>query len=322
MDVENESCRSWTLIAIVGPTAVGKTAAAIELTERIAADIVSADSMAIYKGMDIGTAKPTEHERQQAHFHLIDMAEPDQSFTVADYQKAAVTVIDGLLAAGRTALLVGGAGLYVRAVIDGLDIPPARPDPKFRKQMTELAAGRGREHVYDLLKRVDMETAARLHPNDLKRVIRALEVYEQTGAPMSQQYGPTRRTITRYPNTVQFGLTMDRQALYQRIDRRVDAQLGAGLVDEVAGLLAKGYDLNLPALQGLGYKELAPYIKGSCSLGEATEAIKRGTRRFAKRQLTWFRADNRIRWIDSTDLTPTEVADTIVQFLRDAGQKQ
>ena len=320
--VGNDYGQPRALIAIVGPTAVGKTAVAIELVRRIGGEIISADSIAVYKGMNIGAAKPTEQQRRQARIHLIDIVKPDEPFTVADYQKRAVAVIDGLIAKARTPVLVGGTGLYIKAVIDGLDIPPARPDTEFRNRMAELATCRGREHVYDLLKQVDPETALRLHPNDLKRVIRALEVYEQTGALMSQQHRLSRKSMSRYPDAAQFGLTMDRQALYQLIDERVEAQIRAGLVDEVAGLLSKGYGLSLPAMQGLGYKELTPHIRGSCSLGEATEAIKRSTRRFAKRQLTWFRADKRIRWIDSTDMAPSEVADRITQFLRNAGQAQ
>ncbi|MDO8589214.1 MAG: tRNA (adenosine(37)-N6)-dimethylallyltransferase MiaA [Armatimonadota bacterium] len=300
------------LVAIVGPTAAGKTAAAIELARHIDAEIISADSMAIYRGMNIGTAKPTQEEQRTTRFHLIDIADPDRFYTVADFQKDAVRTIDGLLGAGRQPLLVGGTGLYIRAVIDGLDIPPARPDPEFRERMGKLAAVEGKARVHEMLAEVDPVSAARLHPNDLKRVVRALEVYEQTGKPMS---APREAGMARYPDAVQFGITIERKDLYRRIEQRVDDQMRQGLVQEVADLLDRGYGPDLSATQGLGYKEIAAYIKGECSLEDAVSLLKQSTRRFAKRQLTWFRADERVQWIDASRLTPAEVADRMLEGL-------
>ncbi|MDO8682866.1 MAG: tRNA (adenosine(37)-N6)-dimethylallyltransferase MiaA [Armatimonadota bacterium] len=314
MDIADTRVSPVRLVAIVGPTAVGKTAAAIELARRLEADIISADSMAIYRGMNIGTAKPTIGEQRLARFHMIDVVNPDEPFTVADFQEAVVSIIDSLITENKTPLLVGGTGLYIRAALDGLDIPSAPPNPEFRKRMIELAESEGNQAVHEMLRKVDPVTAERLHVNDLKRIIRALEVYEQTGVPMSGQYAKSKKP--RYPEAVQFGLTIDRQELYKRIDERVDDQLRCGLVEEVAALLDKGYNTDLPAMQGLGYKEIAPYIKGESSFEEVTDTLKRNTRRFAKRQLTWFRADGRIRWIDSTCLTPDAIADRILNELR------
>lgn len=313
-----EPDHSIRLIAIVGPTAVGKTAVAIELARRLDAEIISADSMAIYRGMNIGTAKPTKLEQRLAPFHMIDLVDPDHLFTVADYQRAAVSIIDRLIASGRQPLLVGGTGLYIRAVIDGLDIPSARPKPEYRGRMMNLAVEKGKAWLHDELAKVDPETAARLHPNDQKRIIRALEVYEEMGRPMSELHGDGQ---ARYPDAVQFGLTIDRQELYSRIARRIEQQMREGLVQEVEALLDKGYDESLPALQGLGYKELAPYIRGECSLDEALDILRQSTRRFAKRQLTWFRADKRIRWLDTSDLTPARLADRMLEELRSTTPK-
>ena len=313
---EREGRRAVRPVAIVGPTAVGKTAVGIEVAERLQAEIISADSMAIYRGMDIGTAKPAPEEREQVRFHMLDVVDPDQPFTVAHFQRMAADIMEGLLAAGRCPLLVGGTGLYVRAVLDGLDIPSAGPDPQFRRRMSELAETRGRQHVHDMLGRADALTAARLHPNDLKRVIRALEVYERTGLPMSQLHRRLQAQQPMYPEAVRFGLTMDRRALYERIERRVDEQVQRGLVEEVAALLRKGYSTGLPAMQGLGYKELAAHIEGKRSLEQAIQAVKQSTRRFAKRQLTWFRADARVEWIDMSGLSPAEAADRITNELR------
>jgi tRNA dimethylallyltransferase len=304
------------LVGVVGPTAVGKTSVAIELARRWNADIVSADSMAIYRHMDIGTAKPSAEEQRSVKFHMVDVVDPDQPFTVADFQNSAVEIIDSLIIADHPVLLVGGTGLYIKAVIDGLDIPTAGPDIDFRSEMASLAETHGHEYVHKLLQKADPLTASRLHPNDHKRVVRALEVYRQTGKPLSTMHSKDRQS--RYPGALQFGLDVARDDLYNRIERRVDRLFAEGLVAEVSALLGKGYDTHLPALQGLGYKETAAFIKGECSLDEAIQTLKQGTRRFAKRQLTWFRADKRIHWIDVSSLTPAEVADRISEELRSA----
>ena len=306
-------------IAIVGPTASGKTAVAYELAKRIGAEIISADSMAVYKGMNIGTAKPTARQRRTVPFHMVDLLDPDEPFTVADFQERAVKTVDGLLAGHRTPLIVGGTGLYIRALIDGLNIPGPAPKPELRARLEKVALEKGRSYLHGRLAQVDPITAAKLHPNDVKRVIRALEVYEQARAPMSQIIEQTRPLAPRYPDAILFGLTMDRESLYRRIEERVDEQIRAGLVEEVAGLLARGYDPNLPAIQGLGYKEIAGHLRGLCDLETAVRELKRNSRRFAKRQYTWFRADARIDWINVDNLSPSEAADILEAKLRKAG---
>lgn len=302
------------LIVLVGPTAVGKTAAGIELAERLGGEIISADSMAIYKGMNIGTAKPTAEEQQRVRFHMIDVVEPDQPFTVVDFAQGATAIIDGLPAESKWPILLGGTGFYVRAVVDGLDIPEVGPDPELRAGLAEEAQEKGKEALHDRLRQVDPKTADRLHVNDLKRVIRALEVYELTGIPMSELHEADKRS-TRYPDAAWFGLTMDRERLYKRIEDRVDQQIKDGLVEEVRGLLDKGYEKSLTSLQGLGYKEIIGYLTGEYSLEDAVELLKRRTRRFAKRQFTWFNPDKRIYWIDIEGKSADQVAEIIEERL-------
>jgi tRNA dimethylallyltransferase len=317
--IASNPCGGTRPVVIVGPTASGKTAAAVELAKRTDAEIISADSMAIYRGMDIGTAKPTAEERRAATFHMIDVVDPDDPFTVSDFQEQAARIVDELIARSRLPLIVGGTGLYVRALIDGLNIPGLGPNPELRQQLEQIAREKGNVYLHRELAKVDPETAGRLHPNDLKRVIRALEVYSQAGAPMSELVERTKRSEPRYPDALQFGLTMDRKLLYQRIEDRVDRLITDGLVGEVAGLLDQGYDVDLPAMQGLGYKEIVGYLKGQYDLEFAVELLKRDTRRFAKRQFTWFRADARVQWIDVDNLPVSEVADLLETRLRDVG---
>ncbi len=312
-------CGGLRPVVVVGPTASGKTAAAVELAKRVEAEIISADSMAIYRGMDIGTAKPAPLEQQGVTFHMIDIVDPDEPFTVADFQERASKIVDELMAKCKLPLIVGGTGLYIRALIDGLNIPGPGPNAEIRAKLAEIAAEKGKSYLHDQLARVDPVTAARLHPNDVKRVIRALEVYEQTGKAMSQAVEETRPESARYPDALFFGLTMDRQKLYQRIEQRVDEQIRQGLIQEVARLLDQGYDVDLPSMQGLGYKEIAAGLKGEYDLDTAVDVLKQSTRRFAKRQFTWFRADPRIQWIDVDEKQPSEVADIIEESLVKAG---
>jgi tRNA dimethylallyltransferase len=304
------------VIAIVGPTAVGKTATGIELALRIGGEIVSADSMAVYKGMDIGTAKPTREERELVHFHLIDVTDPDKPFSAGEYQKLAQAAIDDIINRNPPALIVGGSGLYIKAAVDGLAlwIPPRNEE--LRRKLISQAESLGKESVHGLLAEVDPELAKRIHPNNLKRVIRALEIYHATGIPASVLFGQDADRGPTYPEARFFGLTMRREALYARIEERVDSMIAAGLVDEVASLLERGIDRSLPSMQGLGYKEIAGYLQGEYSLEEAIARLKRNTRQFAKRQLTWFRADKRIRWIDVENRNPSETARLIEQELK------
>ena len=284
------------LICLLGPTAVGKTEIAIQLAQRLNAEIISVDSRQIYRQMDIGTAKPTPEEQQAARHHLIDCVDISESFSVADYQSLADTAIADIQNRGKRVLLVGGAGLYFRVIVDGLFKGPGA-DPALRKRLEIEAAQFGVDALHDRLRVCDPESADRIHPNNIVRVIRALEVYELTGTPMSelqQQWHPEKQ---RYP-FIAFGLTMPRALLYRRIEQRVDVMLANGLIAEVESLLAAGYGRDTIALRSFGYKELIAYLDGDCTYLEAISQLRQNTRRFAKRQLTWFRKDTRIEWLD------------------------
>jgi tRNA dimethylallyltransferase len=284
------------LLCLLGPTAVGKTEIAIQLAQRLNAEIISVDSRQIYRQMDIGTAKPTPEEQQAARHHLIDCIDISQPFSVADYQSLADTAIADIQNRGNRVLLVGGAGLYFRVIVDGLFEGPGA-DPALRKRLEGEVAQFGVDALHDRLRVCDPESADRIHPNNIVRVIRALEVYELTGTPMSelqQQWHPEKQ---RYP-FIAFGLTMPRVLLYCRILQRVDVMLANGLIAEVESLLAAGYGRDTIALRSFGYKELIAYLDGACTYLEAISQLKQNTRRFAKRQLTWFRKDTRIEWLD------------------------
>ena len=284
------------LLCLLGPTAVGKTEIAIQLAQRLNAEIVSVDSRQIYRQMDIGTAKPTPEEQRAARHHLIDCVDISQPFSVADYQSLADTAIADIQNRDKRVLLVGGAGLYFRAIVDGLFEGPGA-DPALRKRLEGEAAQFGVDALHKRLQTCDPESADRIHPNNVVRVIRALEVYELTGTPMSelqQQWHPEKQ---RY-SFIAFGLTMPRALLYQRIEQRVDVMLANGLIAEVESLLAAGYARDSVALQSFGYRELIAYLDGNCTYQEAISQLKQNTRRFAKRQLTWFRKDTRIEWMD------------------------
>ncbi|MDE0424302.1 MAG: tRNA (adenosine(37)-N6)-dimethylallyltransferase MiaA [Candidatus Poribacteria bacterium] len=284
------------LICLLGPTAVGKTEIAIQLAQRLNAEIISVDSRQIYRQMDIGTAKPNPEEQQAARHHLIDCVDISQSFSVADYQRLADTAIADIQNRGKRVLLVGGAGLYFRAIVDGLFEGPGA-NPALRERLEGEAAQHGVDVLHQRLRACDPVSADRIHPNNIIRVIRALEVYELTGTPMSvlqQQWHPEKQ---RYP-FIAFCLTMPRALLYRRIEQRVDIMLANGLIAEVEALLAAGYSRDTVALQSFGYRELIAYLDGECTYMEAVAQLKQNTRRFAKRQLIWFRKDTRLEWID------------------------
>ena len=300
------------LVVIVGPTAAGKTEVAIELAKILRGEVISADSMQVYRGMDIGTAKPTPTEMQGIPHHLIDMVDPNEEFSVAMFQKEAEQLIELITGRGHLPFLVGGTGLYVRSVIDHYDFTPAARDEGLRERLLREAEQLGSLAMHQKLAAVDPPTAARLHPNDTRRVIRALEVYYQTGKSINDYQYNKKIDQPKY-RLFMFGLTMDRQLLYSRIEQRVDLMLERGLVQEVRELLQK-YSTLGTALQGLGYKEIIAYLNGECTLDEAVEILKRNTRRFAKRQLTWFRADKRIQWIELEEITDrSQIAKEIAQ---------
>lgn len=273
------------LVAIVGPTAVGKTALALALASRLGGEIVSADSRQIYRGMDIGTAKPTPAELAALPHHLIDIADPDQDFSLAVYQDQALAAIAAIGARGWLPLLVGGTGQYLAAVLEGWQIPRVPPQPDLRAALERAAAAEGAPALHTRLAEVDPAAAAAILPTNLRRIIRALEVYELTGEPISQQQRkqpPPYRIRTLW-------LALPAERLYARIDARVDAMVAAGLVDEVRGLVARGYGWDLPAMSSLGYREFAPYFAGEASLAEAIQRLKFNTHAFARRQANWFR---------------------------------
>ncbi|WP_018133358.1 tRNA (adenosine(37)-N6)-dimethylallyltransferase MiaA [Effusibacillus pohliae] len=282
------------LVMIVGPTAVGKTKLGVELAAAFQGEVISADSMQIYRGMDIGTAKITPEEMKGVPHWGIDIVDPDTPFSVANYRKLAEQWLEDIWRRGRLPFLVGGTGLYIRALTEEYHFVEFAGDPEFRKELEEAARVNGQEFLHERLRKVDPVTAGRLHPNDLRRIIRALEIYEYTGKRMSNV--PPSKGATRFP-TLKIGLTMqDRQLLYERINRRVDQMLAKGLVDEVQWLLANGIHSKLNSMQAIGYKEIIDYLEGRIPLAEAVEQIKRGSRRYAKRQLSWFRRDPNIRW--------------------------
>ncbi|MFQ6001393.1 MAG: tRNA (adenosine(37)-N6)-dimethylallyltransferase MiaA [Anaerolineae bacterium] len=286
---------SKCLIVIVGPTAVGKTQLALRLCEEFRGEVVSADSRQIYRGMDIGTAKPTAEERRRVPHHLIDLIEPDEGFTLVQYQEKAYEAIDEILSRGRLPFLVGGTGLYVKALVEGFSVPRVKPDMARRRALLKEARERGAEALHARLKEVDPTAAARIDPRNVRRVIRALEVYEATGQPISQLQ---RKEPPPY-SILKIGLTMERKALYRRIDERVDRMMEMGLLEEVKRLVERGYGYHLPAMSGLGYKQLGLYLRGEVDLAEAVRMIKSETRRFVRQQYKWFRLDDEtINWIE------------------------
>lgn len=299
-----------TLIVIVGPTAVGKTETAIQLAEQIGGEIVSADSRQIYRGMDIGTAKPSGEQRARIPHHLIDVVDPDEAFSLSQYQAAAAAAIDDVFRRGKQPLLVGGTGLYVRAVTEGLRLPPVPPQPELRAELEARAAHDGGAALYAELQQVDPAAASRIDPRNVRRTIRALEVYRISGKRFSElgrSQPPPYRAIT-------FGLAMPRDRLYARIDARVEAMIAAGLVEETRRLAAR-YAWSLPSMSGLGYRQIGAFLRGECELSEAIAAIKRDTRRFVRHQSNWFRpSDPRIDWREAR----SDLAEELSAILRRA----
>jgi tRNA dimethylallyltransferase len=286
---------SSPLIVVVGPTGVGKTRMAISLCQRVGGEVISADSRQIYRGLDIGTDKPSPEQRSLVSHHLVDILDPDEEFTLAQYQELAYEAIDGVLARGKVPFLVGGTGLYVRAVLEGFRIPRVKPDPELRQCLKREAERDGGAALHARLKKVDPEAAERIDPRNVRRVIRALEVYETTDEPISALQ---KREPPPY-NVLKLGLTMEREQLYQRIDERVERMVEKGLVAEVEGLLGKGYSPELPAMSGLGYRQVLMYLGGELELADAIDRIKSETHRFVRQQYKWFRLDDEtIHWFD------------------------
>jgi tRNA dimethylallyltransferase len=301
-------------LAIVGPTASGKTALSILLAEKEGGEIISADSRQIYRYLDIGTAKPTPEELNRISHQFINILNPDQYYNAAEYGQQARAKIEELLKQNKQPILVGGSGLYIRAVIDGFFEGPGK-NSEIREQLEHEAHTLGSEILFERLKKIDPISAAKMDPTKMRRVIRALEVYYTTGKPISNLHSTQEIKIPF--EAVQFGLEWERKALYHRIERRVDGMLENGLIDEVRGLLEKGYSRGVNALNTVGYKEVFDFIDRKIAKEEMIRLIKQNTRRFAKRQLTWFRADKRIRWIPVNDETDwKEIAENIEKEFR------
>ena len=295
------------LIALVGPTASGKTEVGIGLAQRLNGEIVSADAVAVYRGLTIGSAKPTAEEQARARFHLIDVASPDDDFTLADFERQANAAIADIRRRGKTPILVGGTGLYVRAVTATLTVPNVPPQPALRERLWAEVEAAGAPVLHARLASVDPVSASKILVNDAKRIIRALEVWEVTGQPLSAFHTPEGVRGVPKANTRIFGLRWDRERLYRRIEARVDAMMAAGFLDEVRALLEAGYGPEQKSMQSLGYRHLLDHLVRNKPLAEAVEELKRDTRRFSKRQMIWFRADPQVHWIEVNDQAGSHV---------------
>lgn len=285
------------VIVIVGPTASGKTALSISLAKEMNGEIVSADSMQVYKYMDIGTAKPDLEEMSGIKHYLIDEVNPDEEFSVARFKELATKYIDEILDKGKQPIVVGGTGLYINSLLYNIDFSETVSDWELREELKKEALEMGNEYLHDKLKSVDPIAAEKIHKNDLKRIIRALEVYEYSKKTITEHQEVSRQIPSKY-EFYAYGLKMDRERLYNRINQRVDIMFERGLIEEVKGLVSMGYDKHSVAMQALGYKELLLYLRDEISLDDAKEIIKMGSRRYAKRQITWFKKTEGVKWID------------------------
>lgn len=297
------------LVVIGGPTGSGKSDLAVRLAEEVGGEIVNADSMQVYRGMDVGTAKPPDDDRARVPHHLLDIVSPDQDFTASDFRREASAAIEGIVARGKKAIVVGGTGLYIRALIDGLVDSPTG-DPELRRQFDGVPG----EELLARLTLVDPETASRLHANDRVRLVRALEVYTQTGRPISALRSEHAFSGDYY-DVMKLAIRVEREELYRRIELRVEKMLQDGLVEEVRSLLARGYGRELKAMRSIGYKEIAAHLSGEMTLDEAVTLIKRDTRRYAKRQMTWFSKENEIYWLEYPGSFAT-ILGHVIEFFR------
>jgi len=305
------------LMAIVGPTAVGKTKLSLAVAQALGCEIISGDSMQVYRGMDIGTAKATPEERAIVPHHLIDIVAPDEPFSAADFQTSARELIAAIHGRGNLPLIVGGTGFYIESLCYDFRFSEAGADEAFRDEQQRFLREFGEQALHDRLRAVDPQAADRLHPNDSRRVVRALEIAHLTGVTATEHLASQTKE-PRYDLCL-VGLTMDRHLLYKRIEARVDAMMAEGLLDETKRLLDQGYDCSLVPMQGLGYKEMSGFLSGGLSLEEAVSLLKRNTRRYAKRQLSWFRHMDDIHWFDVTD--PAEESNILQTIIHLAAGK-
>lgn len=303
------------IIVIVGPTAVGKTYVSIELAKKLGTEIISADSMQIYKGMDVGTAKINDEEMQGIQHHMIDLIYPDENYSVSDFKTEAEKNIDDILSRGKIPVIVGGSGLYVNSLIYDLDFSNAKSNDKLRDYYTYYHQEHGEDALYEKLRKIDPESAEKIHKNNVKRVIRALEVYDITGKKFSETNTDIRKKSSKY-DFILIGLSMDRKSLYERINQRVDKMIDDGLVEEVKALLDKGFEKNLISMQAIGYKEIIEFLEGNITFEEAVNILKRNTRHFAKRQFTWFLKDENVKWFNIEDVNKIDAAlEQIYEYL-------
>lgn len=307
------------LVVLTGPTAVGKTALSTSLAKAINGEIISADSMQVYKYMDIGTAKIKPEEMNGIKHFLIDTHLPDEPFNVVVFQQEAKAAMNDIWQRGKIPVLVGGTGFYIQAVLNDIDFDANNDDISYRHSLETLAMTKGNIYLHEMLKEADPESAEQIHFNNVKKVIRALEFYHQTGKKISEHNTVQRQNTSPY-NFAYFVLNHDRAVLYNRIEQRIDQMLNEGLVLEVQNLLKRGYTKDMISMQGLGYKEIIDYLEGRTTLEEAVSILKRDTRHFAKRQLTWFRREREVIWMDKT-LFPDETAilEAMLQILKEKG---
>ncbi len=306
------------LIILTGPTAVGKTAASIGLAKAVGGEIISADSMQVYRHMDIGSAKITEEEMQGIPHYLVDVLDPEEAFNVVRFQEMAKAAMQKIHDNGHIPIVVGGTGFYIQALLYDIDFTENDSDFSFREELEKTAREKGAEYLHSLLKQADPEAAEQIHPHNIKRVIRALEFNRKTGQKISTHNEQERRKQSPY-EFAYFVLTDNREALYARIDRRVDKMMEQGLLEEVRALKDRGIARESVSMQGLGYKELLAYLDGEILLEEAVRIIKRDTRHFAKRQLTWFRRERDVIWIDRQEIGQEEekIVDYMLNVLRE-----
>lgn len=287
--------KKQNICIIAGPTSVGKSDISIKVAESLFGEIISADSAQVYRYMDIGTAKLKEDEMQGIKHYMLDEVYPDEKFSTAVFRDKALVYIDEISRKGKLPIVVGGTGLYIKSLLDNFIFTGS--DEKYRKELSDLALEYGKEYVHGLLKPIDPASYNKLHPNDLKRIIRALEVYRQTGKPITYFQDESQKKPNRF-NLAYVCLNMDRERIYSRINERVDIMVANGLIKEVESLLDMGYDRNLTSLQALGYKEIISYLMGEIGIEVAIDLLKKNTRNYAKRQLTWFKGDKRVFWIN------------------------
>ena len=318
ISIKQEQNNKLPLIILTGPTAVGKTKASIGLAKAVGGEIISADSMQVYRHMDIGSAKIRKEEMEGVLHYLVDVLEPDEEFNVARFQKMAKEAMEQIYQNGHIPIIVGGTGFYIQALLYDIDFSKGEEDTAYRKELEEFAKDNGPEALHERLREIDPKSAFDIHANNVKRVIRALEYYHQTGTPISRHNEEGRQKESPY-SFAYFVLNDERSRLYERIDQRVDVMLDAGLVKEVMALKERGYDRTMVSMQGLGYKEILAYLDGECTLEEAVYVLKRDTRHFAKRQITWFKIERDVIWIrkDQYDHDENRILDAMLECLRE-----